>query len=109
MCLFLIVDEDMSGSEPNTISLRREIPITDFNDNPPVFKGRPYSARISEAAEVGSEVKVVPQIVISDKDGGINSDIQVFCNSKNNLGDTEACEVFSIQTEKVPFGAIASV
>jgi len=81
--------------------LRRQIPIIDFNDNAPVFKGRPYSARITEGAEVGSEIFVTPEIIITDNDVGINSDIQIYCYSKDNLGDSESCNVFDVETEKV--------
>lgn len=45
-------DESLFGAEPNTISIRREIPVRDYNDNAPMFIGRPYSSTISEASSL---------------------------------------------------------
>lgn len=56
MAFFL--DEVIAETEPNTVSLRRVIPVRDVNDNPPVFHNRPYIVNISEALPVGSEIEV---------------------------------------------------
>ncbi|VVC89380.1 unnamed protein product, partial [Leptidea sinapis] len=47
-----ITDEGIANTEPNTISLRRVIPVKDINDNPPVFHNRPYIVNISEATAI---------------------------------------------------------
>lgn len=57
LCLH-ISDEGLDETEPNTVSLRRVIPVRDVNDNAPVFHNRPYIVNISEATSVGSEIKV---------------------------------------------------
>lgn len=55
-------DEPIEESEPNTVSLRRVIPVRDVNDNPPIFRNRPYIVNISEAIPVGSEIEVTTGI-----------------------------------------------
>lgn len=63
--------------------------------------GRPYSASISESATPGTEVEVKPNIIIIDKDSGINSEIQASCAKDANSDIEDICEVFDIHTEKV--------
>lgn len=82
----------MGEGEPNTVSLRREIPILDANDNVPEFSGRPYSAVVSEAAKPGTIV--FSNIIVSDADAAQNSEIVITCVSGG-------CEKFDINTEKV--------
>ena len=75
-----LTDEGIYGTEPNTISLRRVIPVRDYNDNPPAFLGRPYAVSISEASPLGTELEVMPNgIHIIDRDQGVNAEIQVKC------------------------------
>lgn len=46
------LDESVGGVEPNTVSLRRVIPVLDVNDNPPQFIGRPYAFAVPESTKV---------------------------------------------------------
>lgn len=96
-----ITDEGISGTEPNTISLRREIPVRDFNDNSPIFVGRPFSASISESAKPGAEIEVRPNIIVTDKDAGINSEVIVSCAKEANSDIEDICDTFDVLTEKV--------
>lgn len=96
-----ITDESVLGTEPNTISLRREIPVRDFNDNPPVFIGRPYSTRVSEATKVGTFIDINPKIIVTDSDEGINSEMTVVCSPDRNSDNDDTCDVFQVITEKV--------
>lgn len=94
-----ISDEGVAGSEPNTVSLRREIAVLDENDNPPVYHGRPYAARVPESAHVGGLLLPSGTITITDRDGGVNADVHVQCVAASR--DDDVCEVFDVATEKV--------
>ncbi|KAI5631942.1 cadherin domain-containing protein [Phthorimaea operculella] len=96
-----ITDEPVENTEPNTISLRRVIPVKDVNDNPPIFHNRPYILNISEATPVGSEIEVNPQIIVTDKDEGVNGKIRVTCATKEKDSDIEACAMFNIVTDAI--------
>lgn len=74
-----ITDEGVYGTEPNTVSQRREIPVRDYNDNQPTFLGRPYTSSVSESLPVGSELTVVPPIIVVDRDDGLNAEVQIKC------------------------------
>jgi len=94
-----VPDEGIAGSEPNTVSLRREIAVLDENDNPPVYHGRPYAARVPESAHVDSLLLPSGTITITDRDGGVNADIHVQCVSTSH--DDDVCEIFDVSTDKV--------
>ncbi|XP_050342547.1 cadherin-23 [Nymphalis io] len=96
-----ITDEGMEDTEPNTVSLRRVIPVRDVNDNPPIFHNRPYIVNISEATAVGTEIEVSPKIRVTDQDEGENANIKVTCSTKERGSDAEACSVFRIVTDMV--------
>ncbi|XP_034183183.2 cadherin 74A [Osmia lignaria lignaria] len=100
-----ITDEGVAGSEPNTVSLRREIAVLDENDNPPVYHGRPYAARVPESAQVGGLLIPPGTITITDRDGGVNADVHVECVPATR--DDDVCEVFNISTEKLAEGKYA--
>ncbi|XP_055687294.1 cadherin-23 [Lutzomyia longipalpis] len=95
-----ITDEGVLGTEPNTVSLRREIPVRDYNDNPPIFTRRPYSASLSESTPVGSVVIITPAITVTDRDEGINADVTISCFSEASMDTYSVCDVFSVTTEK---------
>ncbi|XP_046625369.1 cadherin-23 isoform X1 [Neodiprion virginianus] len=97
-----ITDEGIAGSEPNTVSLRREIAVLDENDNPPVYHGRPYAARVPESAKVGSVLLPSGTITVTDEDGGVNADVVVRCAASSR--DDDVCEVFHVNTEKLAEG-----
>lgn len=97
-----ITDEATAGSEPNTVSLRRVIPIRDYNDNPPVFQGRPYSATLSESTPVGSTILISPPIQVVDDDEGVNAEITFTCNPEHE--DDTTCDTFAISTVYVADG-----
>ncbi|XP_050671945.1 cadherin-23 [Leptidea sinapis] len=96
-----ITDEGIANTEPNTISLRRVIPVKDINDNPPVFHNRPYIVNISEATAVGTEIEVSPNIIVTDDDEGDNAKIVVTCTPKERGSDAEACATFRIDTHMI--------
>lgn len=87
-------DEPIKDSEPNTVSLRREIAVVDVNDNAPEFLGRPYSFVVSEDTRVGTII--YNNITVTDKDAGRNSEISITC-----LQNDEPCFTFNLLTEKV--------
>ncbi|XP_066594844.1 cadherin-87A [Prorops nasuta] len=97
-----ITDEGVAGSEPNTVSLRREIAVLDENDNRPVYHGRPYAARVPESAQVGGLLLPTGTITVTDRDGGVNADVNVQCVPTSR--DDDVCEVFNVTTEKVTEG-----
>lgn len=97
----VLLDEGIAGSEPNTVSLRREIAVLDENDNPPVYHGRPYAARVPESAHVGGLLVPPGTITITDRDGGVNADVHVECVSASR--DDDVCDVFNVSAEKVGF------
>lgn len=74
-----ITDIGLHNTEPNTISLRREIPIRDNNDNRPEFIRRPYLASVSESLPINSELAITPPIMIIDRDAGRNAEITLNC------------------------------
>lgn len=96
---FFLIDEGVAGSEPNTVSLRREIAVLDENDNFPVYHGRPYATRIPESAMIGGLLLDEGTIMVTDRDGGVNADVDVKCIPASFDDDT--CSVFDIETEKV--------
>ncbi|KAJ1528348.1 hypothetical protein ONE63_006768 [Megalurothrips usitatus] len=95
-----ITDEGVDGSDPNTVSLRREIPVLDVNDNAPVFRDRPYSFSVSEATKVGA--RLFDKVLVSDADGGLNADITLACVSSGP--EDTACKHFKVETEKIGEG-----
>ncbi|XP_055609536.1 cadherin-23 [Uranotaenia lowii] len=99
-----ITDEGVLGTEPNTVSLRREIPIRDHNDNAPTFVGRPYSASISESTKPGSVVKISPDIIVTDLDEGMNADVELSCYLDPAKENDDICEVFEVKSEKLAQG-----
>ncbi|XP_045534163.1 cadherin-23 [Papilio machaon] len=96
-----ITDEGIANTEPNTVSLRRVIPVRDVNDNSPVFHNRPYIVNVSEATPVGTEIEVSPKILVTDRDEGDNAIIKVTCSNEEKGSDVEACSTFKIVTEMV--------
>jgi hypothetical protein len=94
---FYFPDEGIAGSEPNTVSLRREIPILDVNDNAPEFHYRPYSFTVAETAPVGTTV--FSNITVTDRDGGVNADIILSCSADKDNEDV--CSNFGVFAEKV--------
>lgn len=92
---FNFSDEAVGDSEANTISLLREIPVLDINDNAPVFEGRPYSVQLTENTPPGT--RVFRNVTVTDKDGGINGDVILTC-----FPPTDAvCTTFDVTSEKV--------
>ncbi|KAF6205675.1 hypothetical protein GE061_019848, partial [Apolygus lucorum] len=90
-----ITDESVGGAEPNTVSLRREIPVMDVNDNAPEFHGRPYSVVLSENIKSGSVI--YSNITVLDADAAHNAEIFIDCVSGG-------CDTFAVTTEKIGDG-----
>lgn len=105
--MFTITDESIYETEPNTISLRREIIVKDFNDNAPQFIGRPYSTSISEATPVGSIIEVSPNIMVTDPDEGKNSDVTLACMDDNDYDGI--CETFNVVTDRISDGNFTAI
>lgn len=105
--MFTIIDESIYGTEPNTISLRREIIVKDFNDNAPQFIGRPYSTSISEGTPVGSVIEVSPNIIVTDPDEGKNSDVTLVCMDDNDYDGI--CETFNVVTDRISDGNFTAI
>lgn len=101
-------DDGVLGTEPNTVSLRREVPIRDYNDNPPVFVGRPYTTSISESTGLQSVIEIHPQIIVTDRDEGKNADINLSCFDDEDK-DSDVCETFDVRTEKNGEGNFTAV
>lgn len=95
--LYLAVDEADGNDEPNTVSLRRIIPIRDFNDFHPTFLGRPYSAKVLETSKIGHVVETSP-ITVIDKDEGANAEVTLSCYRDENIDSP--CDYFDIVTIK---------
>ncbi|CAG5042613.1 unnamed protein product [Parnassius apollo] len=96
-----ITDEGIANTEPNTVSLRRVIPVKDVNDNSPAFHNRPYIVNVSEATPVGTEIEVFPKILVTDRDEGENAKVQVTCSTDEKGSDSEACSTFKIVTDMI--------
>lgn len=99
-------DDGLFDTEPNTISLRREIPIRDWNDNSPIFIGRPYSTSISEATPVESIIEVSPNIMVTDRDEGLNSEVRLSCLPDH---DSDICETFNVETDRISDGNFTAI
>lgn len=98
-----IADEAVGSEEPNTVSLRRIIPIRDYNDNKPTFLGRPYNAKVVETSKIGHVLDLSPIIVI-DRDEGINSEITLSCYREKNEEVDSPCDYFNVLTVKKSAG-----
>uniref|UniRef100_T1IAK5 Cadherin domain-containing protein n=1 Tax=Rhodnius prolixus TaxID=13249 RepID=T1IAK5_RHOPR len=90
-----ITDESVGGAEPNTVSLRREIPVLDVNDNSPEFLGRPYSLVLVENTK--TDTIVYSNITIVDADAAHNAEISLNCISGG-------CETFAVSVDKIGEG-----
>lgn len=80
------------------MSLRRLIPIRDFNDNRPTFIGRPYHAKVLETMKIGQALDDVSPILVIDKDEGANADVTLTCYRENNEEADSPCDHFDIVT-----------
>ncbi|KAF4531725.1 hypothetical protein B566_EDAN008938, partial [Ephemera danica] len=88
-----VTDDAPPGYEPNTVSLRREIPVLDRNDNAPQFVGRPYSFTVAETARVGAVVYT--GIAVTDADAGVNGEVTLDCDRVAST-PAEACDTFVV-------------
>ncbi|XP_067646126.1 cadherin-87A [Eurosta solidaginis] len=94
-----ITDEGIYDTEPNTVSLRREIPVRDYNDNHPIFIGRPYTGSVSESLAVGEELEIKPRIIAIDRDEGINAVLTIKCVQENDI-----CDTFDVRAIRIADG-----
>jgi hypothetical protein len=79
----------VNDSDPNVVSLRREIQVLDVNDQRPAFQGVPYTFKVSEDAAVG--MTLFRAIRVSDADAGSNAELKLRCDENK---DKDACETF---------------
>ncbi|XP_049642817.1 protocadherin gamma-B6 isoform X4 [Suncus etruscus] len=66
------------GDPPQSATARIEIVVRDTNDNPPVFSKKEYRVSVSEKLPPGSSVL---QVTASDKDTGVNAEINYYIRS----------------------------
>lgn len=105
-------DESFYGSEPNTVSLRREIAVKDYNDNAPQFIGRPYSTSVSEETPVGSIIEVSPNIMVTDPDEGRNAEVTLTCMPAMDANaelDDNICDIFDVVTDRISDGNFTAI
>ncbi|CAG7721237.1 unnamed protein product, partial [Allacma fusca] len=102
--VIISLTDDGHGSEPSTVSLRREIVIEDRNDNPPHFNKRPYSFEVSERTKAGSTV--FSDILITDDDWAQNAEISLTCAEDET---PLACRTFSVSAEQVDEGKYVGI
>lgn len=105
---FIVSDESIFGVEPNTVSLRREITVKDFNDNAPQFIGRPYSTSVSEETPSGSIIEVSPNIMVSDPDEGDNAEVTLACIVTDDSFDG-ICDIFDVVTDRISDGNFTAI
>lgn len=102
--IITITDERVFGDEPNTVPLRREIPILDVNDNRPKFHGIPYSLTVLESASPGATL--FSQMRITDADGGSNAEVTLQCVKEQT---PRACAKFEIREARVEEGEYVGI
>ncbi|XP_077999701.1 cadherin-23-like [Glandiceps talaboti] len=75
--VYTVMVKGIDDGLPNTRQSVTEVIITilDVNDNKPDFDMTSYSGEIEENADIGSPVLIVPEIMVTDNDTGINSEI----------------------------------
>lgn len=105
----LFSDESFFGGEPNTVSLRREITVKDFNDNRPEFIGRPYSTSVSEETPIGSIIEVSPNIMVTDPDEGRNADVTLACLVSTDDEYDDTCDIFDVVTDRISDGNFTAI
>ncbi|KAK7083295.1 hypothetical protein SK128_010006 [Halocaridina rubra] len=102
--IITITDERVYGDEPNTVPLRREIPILDVNDNLPVFHGTPYRLTVLESASPGATL--FSKMRITDADGGSNAEVTLQCVKTET---PQACAKFEIREARVEEGEYVGI
>ncbi|XP_064094597.1 protocadherin Fat 1-like [Macrobrachium nipponense] len=102
--IITITDERVYTYEPNTVPLRREIPILDVNDNSPEFHDTPYSLSVLESASPGATL--FSQMRITDADGGSNAEVKLECVKQET---PRACEKFEIREARVEEGEYVGI
>lgn len=102
--IITITDERVFGDEPNTVPLRREIPILDVNDNTPVFHGQPYTFAVLESSSPGSTL--FSNINVTDADGGANAEVKLRCVQEET---PEACAKFEVREARVAEGEYVGI
>lgn len=75
-------DEKGPRSEPNIVSIRREIPVTDRNDNAPKFSDSSYLILVNETAAINTQI--FNKILVTDVDSGSNSEVKLTCLQEVN-------------------------
>ncbi|XP_050735767.1 cadherin-23-like [Eriocheir sinensis] len=102
--IITVTDERVYGFEANTVPLRREIPVLDVNDNPPVYHDQPYTFTVSESASPGATL--FSQIKVSDADEGENAKVTLECVREKS---PEACEQFEVRAAQVLEGEFVGI
>lgn len=102
--IITITDERVFGDEPNTVPLRREIPVLDVNDNRPQFHDTPYSFGVLESASPGATL--FSQIRVSDADEAKNADVKLECVREET---PRACAKFEVREARVEEGKYVGI
>ena len=87
---FTVVAQD-NGIPPRSTTAGIEVTITDVNDNPPQFVGRPYSGTIYENFAIGTTIL---QVSATDIDTGFGSQIRF--SLENGYGNFAIHEVSGV-------------
>ncbi|KAK8401064.1 hypothetical protein O3P69_002684 [Scylla paramamosain] len=102
--IITVTDERVYGFEANTVPLRREIPVLDVNDNPPVYHDQPYSFSVAESASPSATL--FSHIKISDADEGDNAKVTLECVKEES---PRACEQFEIRAAQLLEGEYVGI
>lgn len=102
--IITVTDERVYGDEPNTVPLRREIPILDVNDNQPLYHDQPYTFTVLESASPGATL--FSQIRVTDADGGSNAELKMECIEEET---PQACKKFEIREARVAEGEYVGI
>lgn len=92
----LIIIFKATDEAQNEATVELVISVSDVNDNIPNFEKTPYSAQISEKAEVGTTVLIV---TVTDKDSSDFARLEFDCLPLDSYENT--CDKFEIQATQV--------
>lgn len=98
--IITVTDERIKGKgASNTVSLQREVRVSDFNDNPPKFSEVNYAFSVSESTP--PYTTVYDAILVSDPDSGSNAHVTLECAHSIS---PSACDMFHIQSNQIGEG-----
>ncbi|KAK4297363.1 hypothetical protein Pmani_030214 [Petrolisthes manimaculis] len=102
--IITVTDERVYGIEANTVPIRRQIPILDVNDNPPLYHNTPYTFTVIESASPGATL--YSQVKVTDADAGGNAEVKLECIKEQT---PKACEKFEVREARVSEGEYVGI